>query len=363
MASTMTTRPVGTVTRPEPVLVLFSSIETRGLVSRLIAELSLACSELKRDPRSFVSGLFIPDAAVKNVKRRRLILSGLGVALLTYAVALAIILIIGLRRIVAPTPPASTEHSKVTWVNPKDFTVPYSGDNGTGKGGAQEGIGANGGGGGQEAPKPVSKGPAPLMAPEPQIVRANPSDIKDPSLPVPPTLLAQNMGEPPPPVTLGDPKGKPGDFSAGPGTGGGLGSGKGTGDGPGNGGGLGKGGGGNAGSGPTGNGPNGGGTYDFRLVPKNSGYRPFTWIYRPHPVITPEAIENKVEGKVWLRATFRADGTITDVSVIQPVDYMTESAIDALKHSRFRPAMINGIAITLTNVAVQVEITTGQLHH
>jgi TonB family protein len=89
---------------------------------------------------------------------------------------------------------------------------------------------------------------------------------------------------------------------------------------------------------------------------KPPGFSPFKWIYRARPIVTPEAQANKVSGEVLLRATFRADGRITDIEVISPVEYMTESAIEALERSRFRPAMINGVPVTLRNVLVRIKI-------
>ena len=86
------------------------------------------------------------------------------------------------------------------------------------------------------------------------------------------------------------------------------------------------------------------------------GFMPFRWLYRPVPVTTPEAQENKVSGTVMLRATFNADGTISDVEVISPVDFMTESAIESLKRSKFKPATINGKPVTLRRVPIKVEI-------
>jgi hypothetical protein len=59
---------------------------------------------------------------------------------------------------------------------------------------------------------------------------------------------------------------------------------------------------------------------------------------------------------VLLRATFNANGTITDIEVVQPVEYMTDSAIQALEQSRFRPATLFGKPVTLRRVLVQVRV-------
>jgi len=59
---------------------------------------------------------------------------------------------------------------------------------------------------------------------------------------------------------------------------------------------------------------------------------------------------------VVLRATFNADGTITDIEVAMPVDYMTESAIESLRRSTFRPATVNGIPITVRKVPIKIYV-------
>ena len=75
------------------------------------------------------------------------------------------------------------------------------------------------------------------------------------------------------------------------------------------------------------------------------------------PVITPEAKKGVSEpGQVWMRCTFRADGTFSDIEVINGIDSMTESAIESLKNSKFRPAMVSGVPITVTGVVVAVPV-------
>ena len=71
---------------------------------------------------------------------------------------------------------------------------------------------------------------------------------------------------------------------------------------------------------------------------------------------TPEAQANKSTGEVWIKATFQRDGTITDIDVIRDVPFMTESAVDALKRSRFRPATVNGEPVTVTGVIVRINV-------
>ena len=113
-----------------------------------------------------------------------------------------------------------------------------------GKGGGmkpkQEKPGGGGGGGRQET-KPASFGKLPPGSLAPQIVPPDPRPptIKNPSLPVTPTLDADPVLFPPDnrPIPYGDPKSKSTETSSGPGTGGGIGTGTGGGVGSGEGGG------------------------------------------------------------------------------------------------------------------------------
>jgi hypothetical protein len=84
---------------------------------------------------------------------------------------------------------------------------------------------------------------------------------------------------------------------------------------------------------------------------------PFRWVSRPRPVVTPEALTKKVIGEVLLRATFNANGTISDIEVIRTdVPEMTESAIESLARSTFRPATVKGMAVTVRKVPVRVSV-------
>lgn len=92
--------------------------------------------------------------------------------------------------------------------------------------------------------------------------------------------------------------------------------------------------------------------FDFNRPPP--GYVPFSWIYRARAIVTPEADANKIIGIVLVKATFNADGTITDIKVVMPVEYMTESAVESLKRSKFHPATVNGKPVTVRDVPIKV---------
>jgi|GEM_PF-1238227 len=64
-----------------------------------------------------------------------------------------------------------------------------------------------------------------------------------------------------------------------------------------------------------------------------------------YPEYPDEAREQGLEGKVLLEATISADGTVTEIKVIQGVarcPQMEKNAIEALKKWLFRPALLNG---------------------
>jgi hypothetical protein len=353
MASATTTEFVRSTSHADSLP--FTLIQQPGLISRLVRELNGAFGELIRDPLGFVKGLFVADT--KDAKRRQRIQIGVAVAVVLHVALLAIIAVLGWRTMFVKTT-AESEPEKVTWVK-KPFT---SGEeqipNGDKKGGS--------GGGGDSNPLPATKGPKPQMSDAPQVVKPNTLTSVMPTIQLPSTIVGPDSSAPPPGVPLGIPPGVIADApSPGPGKGGGLG---GT-DGPGAGRGRGPG----SGAGDNGGGPGGKnrlglptgredaiGPIPFNRIDKYPDHTGIIWVHRPRPIITPEAETNKVMGEVLLRATFRDDGTITDVEIIRQVPYMTESAIDSLRHSTFRPATIKGRPVTLTGVLVRINVDVVQ---
>jgi TonB family protein len=328
----------------------FSLIEQKGLVRRLSEELMRAASELSRDPSAFVRGLFFADD--RDKKRRRLIYAGLAFGLIAQFVFLVVAALAGWHRMLDP---AKEPQPKVTMLrqNPIESvdSTPIEKPPGHKDGG--------GGGGGQHTEAPASKGPLPQSVPQPQLVSPNPSNIAEPTLAIAPTIKGLES-LPPPPVQVGDPNGKDSAFAGGPGSEGGIGGSKGTGVGPGAG----------EGAGPGTKGGRGGGTpgvsdggraqiaeVNFNDLASHPNYTPFIWTRRFNAAITREAEENKVIGIVVLRATLHADGSISDIEVVMPVEYgMTESAIQALMRCKFRPATVNGRPVTLRKVPLKIHV-------
>jgi TonB family protein len=187
-----------------------------------------------------------------------------------------------------------------------------------------------GGGGGDRSPLPASKGRTPRPAPRqftpPMAVVNNPN----PKLVMEPTLVIQpdvklptvNMAQ------YGDPFGKIGPPSNGPGSGGGIGSGSGGGIGPGKGPGFGPGEGGNIGGGV------------FRV---GGGVSSPALIYKVEPEYSEEARKAKFQGTVVLSIIVDEKGTPTTFKVVRPLGLgLDEKAVEAVRKWRFRPALKDG---------------------
>jgi len=201
---------------------------------------------------------------------------------------------------------------------------------------------AGGGGGGDHAPLPVSKGRLPKAALKqftpPTAVALNP----DPKLTMEPAIIAPpdarlpevNMAQ------YGDPLAKLGVGSNGPGSGGGMGSGVGTGVGPGKG----------AGFGPGEGGGVGGGV--FRV---GGGVTAPSLIYKVEPEYSEEARKAKYQGVVVLYVEVEPNGRAQNMRVIQSLGLgLDEKAMEAVKKWRFRPGNKNGKPVT---VVATVEVS------
>jgi TonB-like protein len=332
----------------------FSLIEQRGLLSRLLQELEGVVGELSRDPRGFIRDLFSADT--KDAKRRQRIYAGLTCAVAVHVGLIAIIAVLGWRTMFVKHPPADGRYPVIMLPGPRPLLTaegtPLPGDK-------------SGGGGGDHNPLPATRGPLPKSSPDPQIVKPNTPHLTLPAVQVTPTIVGPDSSAPPPGIALGIPQGAIAAApSPGPGGREGIGGRDGPGAGPGSGLGSGKG---DKGGGP-GKDRNGlNGSADDPKVPfpynrfvQTPERTPIVWLHRPTPVTTPEAQANKVKGEVWLRATFGEDGKISDIEVIREVPFMTESAIEALQRSRFRPATIKGRPVTLVNVPVRINVDVVQ---
>ncbi len=186
-----------------------------------------------------------------------------------------------------------------------------------------------GGGGGDRSPLPASLGRAPRVAPR-QFVPPSATPPQNAKLVMEPTIVAQSDVKLPN-VNLpmwGDPLGKAGPPSNGPGSGGGIGSGSGGGIGPGKGPGFGPGEGGNV----------GGGVYRI-----GGGVSSPVIVYRVEPEYSEEARKAKFQGTVVLSIVIDERGVPTNFKVVRPLGLgLDEKAIEAVQKWRFKPGQKDG---------------------
>jgi TonB family protein len=216
---------------------------------------------------------------------------------------------------------------------------------------------AGGGGGGREEQKPASFGKVPQASLDiPQVVAPDPKppQIKNPSLPVAATVVADPLLVPPDARVLpyGDYKSKSTDPSSGPGTGNGIGTGTGGGIGPGEGGGLGPGRGGNMGGGDRndgGGGPGGGGGGDYsKIFTGKDVTSKARLISKPEPQYTEDARKNQITGTVVLKVVFASSGQVTNIRTVSGLPYgLTERAIAAARQIKFVPATKDGHQVSM----------------
>jgi len=214
--------------------------------------------------------------------------------------------------------------------------------------------GGGGGGGGKEEETQASKGREatqvdnPLFAPSSKMDR-----LTDPTI----AIRAATKGNREAPQTdenYGLPQGLTG-RSDGTGSGGGLGEGRGRGQGTGNGEGLGSGNGSGYGGGNGNGNGNGNGDGDDGPTVKTKTPAPVgptegvKILSKPKALYTDAARQANVQGKVVLRVTFTANGSIGAISVISGLgNGLTEQAIAAARGIRFEPAKRGGVAYTVS---------------
>lgn len=177
-------------------------------------------------------------------------------------------------------------------------------------------------GGGTHEKTPASKGVPPKMAKTIPLAPPTVHKIPDPVLPAPDSVL----GPPKPPpllAQLGDPLGKIGAPSNGPGSGGGIGSGSGGGVGAGHG--------------------------AYRV---GGGVSAPVATFQPDPEYSEEARKAKYQGEVWLTVTVGTDGRAHDIRVSRSLGLgLDEKAIESVKTWKFDPGKKDGVP-----VAVQISV-------
>jgi TonB family protein len=221
----------------------------------------------------------------------------------------------------------------------------------------KEDKGGGGGGGGKDEPTPVSKGREAAQVNDPLIAPSyNMPKLTDPDLKI--QAATKNKNERPAENT-DEPYGLRNGgniLSDGTGTGGGQGGGRGRGQGNGDGGGIGNGNGDGRGNGDgDGEGDGSGGGGGGGLVVKKPTPAPIgptegvKILSKPRANYTDAARQNQVQGKVVLRVTFSANGSIGGISVISGLgNGLTEQAIAAARGIKFEPAKRGGVPYSVT---------------
>jgi TonB family protein len=198
-----------------------------------------------------------------------------------------------------------------------------------------------GGGGGDRSPLPASKGRLPRVAPRqftpPMAVVHNPNPklIMEPTIVAPPDINLPNVNMP----QFGDPLGRIGPPSNGPGSGGGIGSGSGGGVGPGRG---------------PGYGPGEGGGFGGGVFRAGGGVTAPIVTYKVEPEYSEEARKAKFQGTVLLYIEVNERGLPQNPRIIRALGMgLDEKAIEAVMKWRFQPGRKDGKPVT---VAAQVEV-------
>jgi periplasmic protein TonB len=209
------------------------------------------------------------------------------------------------------------------------------------KGKPKDKLMGGGGGGGDRSPLPASKGRLPKQSlrqftpPMAVVNNPNPKLTMEPSIIVPPDIALPNVKM----DQYGDPLGKLGPLSNGPGSGGGIGSGSGGGVGSGKGGGFGPGEGGGVGGGV------------FRV---GGGVTAPVLLHKIEPEYSEEARKAKYQGTVLLYIEVDPNGRATNIRVARSLGLgLDEKAIEAVKQWKFTPGKKDGKAVT---VAATIEV-------
>jgi TonB family protein len=348
-------------------------MDDAGLTHRLIEALKevaheseLTWPEFKRDPVGFSKRMALgySQAGWRALSQPNVATGVLSALFLVMTLVLAVFWIDRVQTRRSAERAAAVEDQLVDQLIdiPSEQPTPDPGTAGLNKGSGggskpkQEKAGGGGGGGRQEQ-KEASFGKTPQASlTVPQVVAPDPKPpaIKNPSLPVAATVVADPLLVPPDARVLpyGDFKSKSTDPSSGPGSGNGIGTGRGGGIGPGDGGGIGPGRGGNIGGGDRndgGGGPGGPGGGDpnriFSGKEVNSKARVLS---KPEPQYTEDARKNQITGTVVLRAVFTSGGQVTNIRSVNGLPFgLTERAIAAARQIKFSPAMKDGRPVSM----------------
>ena len=349
-------------------------IDDAGLTQRLLAELKevaheseLTWPEFKRDPFGFTKRMIVGygQAGWKVLSQPNVATGVLSALVVVISMVLGIFWIDRIQTRNRENQVAQNNEQLVDQIFdiPAEQPTPDPGTAGLNKGSGggskpKQERAAGGGGGGREEQKPASFGKTPqasLTVPQVVAPDPHPPTIKNPSLPVAATVVADPLLVPPDArvAAYGDFKSKSTDPSSGPGSGNGIGTGTGGGIGPGEGGGIGPGRGGNIGGGDRNDGGGGagggggGGDYNRIFSGKEVSSKARV-LSKPEPQYTEEARKNQITGTVVLRAVFTSGGQVTSIRAVSGLPFgLTERAIAAARQIKFSPATKDGRPVSM----------------
>jgi protein TonB len=65
------------------------------------------------------------------------------------------------------------------------------------------------------------------------------------------------------------------------------------------------------------------------------------------PIYPPFAVRAKISGYVIIETTIDVEGRVTDATVLRSVPGLDQAALDAVRQWRYRPTLLNGIAVSI----------------
>jgi protein TonB len=81
-------------------------------------------------------------------------------------------------------------------------------------------------------------------------------------------------------------------------------------------------------------------------------------IASPKPPYPPLARQARIQGTVKLEAVISKEGTIENLTVVSGHPLLIQAALDAVKQWRYRPTMLNGVAVEVVTT-IDVNFTLG----
>ena len=336
-----------------------------ALFERLLREARANWGDFKRNPQSFLSQLLRGEGS--NPVRRRRLQTGTATAMASYVLVFTTLIVAGALNLDKNEEPSDLkviEFIKLSSPPP----LPTKAETGpdqvpTGKGGITGGSketadpARGGGGGGRNELRLATLGNPPQLSPLPQVMPPSPEPIKiDSTLVVSETVVGDEALSKALPRPTGLKDGADALPSSGSGSSAGIGTGQGTGVGLGAGVGQGPGRINNQGNGEA----QQGGGLSSNNAGLGDGVEIFDATYSLQPRIlskgkaayTENARQNGIRGSVSLSVVFGADGHIYNIQIIRGLPQgLTETAIEAAKKLKFRPAIKNGAPV---NVRMQV---------